>query len=112
VENSNSVLNITAPDDSSSSPYKGIAIMQPAPINTALELQFGSSGSAQYGGGQLNGMIYAPDAQVYLHDNGGSVSAASLVADTLNVCSSTLNITSYNYYPNNASPLKSVQLVE
>jgi hypothetical protein len=49
---------------------------------------------------------------VYLHDNGGTASATGLIADTLNVCSSTLNITSYNNAPGNASPLNSVQLVE
>jgi hypothetical protein len=112
VQDSNSELKITAPDKTSTSAYKGIAIMQPASISTPLELQFGSSGSSQYGGGVFNGIIYAPASQVYFHDNGGSTSAAGLISDTLNLCSSSLTITSYNNYPNNASPLISVQLVE
>jgi len=108
IQDSSSALNITAP---TSGTFKGIAIMQPAGVTTPLEIQFGSN-TGTYGSGVLDGLIYAPSAPVYLHDNGGTASATGLIADTLNVCSSTLNITSYNNAPGNASPLNSVQLVE
>jgi hypothetical protein len=86
--------------------------MEPSGDTTPLEIQFGSN-SGNYGSGTLDGLIYAPSAEVYLHDNGGSgVSATGLISDTLNICSSSLTINSYNNAPGNASPLNSIQLVE
>jgi hypothetical protein len=108
IQDSNSYLNITAPTTGAT---KGIALMQPPGVSTPLEIQFGSN-SGNYGSGTLNGLIYAPSAPVYLHDNGGTASATGLISDSLSVCSSTLNITSYNNSPGNASPLNSIQLVE
>jgi hypothetical protein len=135
-QDSKSTLNITAP---TSGTYKGISIMQPPPTTgppmnptqPPLEVQFGSN-SGNYTGapnnascqtvsscsdnqtacGTVCGIIYAPDAMVYLHDNGGGVSATGLISDTLNICSSQLSIASYNYAPGNASPLNTVALVE
>jgi hypothetical protein len=108
LQDSSSTLNITAPSTGIS---KGIAIMEPPGDATPLEIQFGSN-SGNYGSGVVDGLIYAPSATVYLHDNGGSVSATGLIADSLDVCSSSLNITSYNDSPGNSSPLNSIQLVE
>lgn len=108
LQDSNSTLNISGP---SSGISKGIAIMEPYGVTTPLEVQFGSN-SGNYGSGVLNGLIYAPSATVYLHDNGGSVSATGLISDSLDVCSSSLSITSYNDSPGNYSPLNSIQLVE
>jgi hypothetical protein len=109
VQDSQSALNITAPAAGFS---EGIALMEPSGGTEALEIQFGSNTSSSTGSGVITGIIYAPTAPVYLHDNGGTASATGLVSDTLYVCSSTLNITSYNNAPNNHSPLNSVQLVE
>lgn len=109
LQDSSSELYITAPSSGFST---GIAIMEPSGDTDPLEVQFGSNSSSSTGSGTLSGLIYAPSAPVYLHDNGGGTTATGLIADTLNVCSSTLNITSYNNAPNNASPLNSIQLVE
>lgn len=109
LQDSQSTLDITAPSSGFS---RGIAIMEPSGDTTPLQVQFGSNTSTNSGSGVIDGLIYAPSATVYLHDNGGTVSATGLIADTLDVCSSTLNITSYNKSPGNASPLNSVQLVE
>ena len=129
VQDSQSGLNVVAP---STGTYHGLAIMQPAPLATPLELQFGSNsgtytadttgtacsvftgscGDHNYACGSECGIIYAPDATVYLHDNGGGVTATGLVSDKLLVCSSQLSIESYNNAPGNASPLNQVSLVE
>lgn len=110
VQQSNSSISIVAPTDSTN-PYHGIAIMEPSPLTMPLEVQFGSN-SGNYGSGLLDGMIYAPSAPVYLHDNGGGTTATGLIADTLDVCSSTFTISSYNKASGNASPLNKVSLVE
>ena len=112
IQDSSSELYINAPGAGVTAPYPGISILEPAGNSTPLEVQFGSNSSGSSASGVVNGIIYAPSAPVYLHDNGGTVSATGLVADTLNVCSSTLNITSYNNYPGNASPLNKIALVE
>lgn len=109
LQDSQSTLNITAPGSGFS---KGIAIMEPSGLTTPLQIQFGSNTSTNSGSGVITGLIYAPSATVYLHDNGGTASATGLIADMLSVCSSTLNITSYNNSPGNHSPLNSIQLVE
>jgi hypothetical protein len=110
IQDSNSTLNINAPTDTAN-PYHGIAIMEPYNDTSPLEVQFGSN-SGNYGSGQLDGLIYAPSATVYLHDNGGGTTATGLIADSLDVCSSTLTINSYNTAAGNASPLVTVALVE
>jgi hypothetical protein len=108
-QDSKSSLNITAPASGFSA---GLAIMEPTGVTLPLEVQFGSNTSSSNGSGLITGLIYAPSAAVYLHDNGGSASATGMIADTVTVCSSTLNITSYNNTPGNNSPLNSIQLVE
>lgn len=109
LQDSSSLLNITAPSSGFS---QGIALMEPSGDTTPLMVQFGSNSVNNYGAGTLSGLIYAPSATVYLHDNGGGTTATGLISDTLSICSSTLTITSYNNSPGNSSPLNSVQLVE
>jgi Flp pilus assembly protein TadG len=99
----NSNLSIFAP---TSGTYNGIAIMQPASNATTLQVQFGS------GNETLDGMIYAPGAEVYLQDNGGGVTATGVIADTMNIKSSSLTIPSYSAAHPTTTPLRAVTLVE
>ena len=99
----NSILSIHAP---TSGTYNGIAIMQPAGNATQLQVQFGS------GGQTLDGMIYAPGAEVFLQDNGGGVTATGVIADTMFIKSSSLTIPSYSAAHPTTTPLKAVTLVE
>ena len=100
---SNSLLNITAP---TSGTYNGIAIMQPAGNTTQLQVQFGSNNET------LDGMIYAPGAEVFLQDNGGGVTATGVVADTMFIKSSSLTIPSYSAAHPTTTPLRAVTMVE
>jgi Flp pilus assembly protein TadG len=102
-QNSNSILNITAP---TSGTYNGIAIMQPVTNTTALQVQFGSSNQT------LDGVIYAPGAKVYLQDNGGGVTASGVYADSMYIKSSSLTIPSYSAHHPTTTPLRHVSLVE
>jgi Flp pilus assembly protein TadG len=99
----NSNLSIFAP---TSGTYNGIAIMQPASNATTLQVQFGS------GNETLDGMIYAPGAEVYLQDNGGGVTATGVIADTMYIKSSSLTIPSYSAAHPTTTPLRAVTLVE
>lgn len=96
-------LSLTAP---TSGTYNGIAIMQPATNANQLQIQFGSSNET------LDGMIYAPGAQVYLQDNGGGVTATGIVAASMFDKSSTVNIPSYSKVHPSTSPFRVVSLVE
>jgi Flp pilus assembly protein TadG len=127
LQDSGSILNLNAPTTGT---YKGIALMEPSGVSSPLEVQFGSNsgtysasstcsgtsactgGGGNYACGALCGLIYAPSATVYLHDNGGSATATGVISDTLNICSSDLSIYSYNNVTGSASPLNSVSLVE
>jgi hypothetical protein len=100
---SNSLLNITAP---TKGPYNALAIMQPAGNTTQLQVQFGSNNET------LDGMIYAPGAEVFLQDNGGGVTASGVVADTMFIKSSSLTIPSYSAAHPTTTPLRKVTLVE
>lgn len=100
---SNSILNITAP---TSPPYNSIAILQPAVNTTQLQVQFGSNNET------LDGIIYAPGAEVFLQDNGGGVTASGVVAGTMFIKSSTLNIPSYSGAHPTTTPFRTVTLVE
>ena len=99
----NSNLSIFAP---TSGTYNGIAIMQPASNANQLQVQFGS------GNETLDGMIYAPGAEVYLQDNGGGVTATGVIADTMYIKSSSLTIPSYSAAHPTTTPLRAVTLVE
>lgn len=100
---SNSVLNAYAPV---LGPYNAVAIMEPPANTTQLQVQFGSNNES------LDGIIYAPGAEVYLQDNGGGVTASGVVASTMNIKSSSLTIPGYSQANQNTTPFRVVTLVE
>ncbi|KAA6461221.1 hypothetical protein DYQ86_13350 [Acidobacteria bacterium AB60] len=102
-QNSNSLLNITAP---TSGTYNGIAIMQPAGNTNQLQVQFGSNNQT------LDGYIYAPGAEVFLQDHGGGVTATGIVANTMQDGPSTITIPSYDKQHPSTTPNRVVTLVE
>ncbi len=70
-------LSIFAPTTGT---YNGIAILQPSSNTAKLQVEFGSSSTT------LDGYIYAPGAEVFLQDEGGTgVIASGIVADSLDV---------------------------
>lgn len=107
TEGTNTVLDLVAP---TSGPYNGIAIMQPAPNSNLMLFDFGSSS------GLIDGIIYAPVAELELQDSGGDKSGGlqlitDLIVGTLYDQTATLSITSYSQ-TNGNSPLTKVALVE
>jgi Flp pilus assembly protein TadG len=100
---SNSVLNVYAP---TSGPYNAIGIMEPPSNTTTLQVQFGSNNET------LDGLIYAPGAEVYMQDQGGGVTASGVVANTMYIKSSTLNIPGYSASNQSTTPFRVVTLVE
>jgi Flp pilus assembly protein TadG len=116
----NANLDITAPTTGT---YNSIALMMPA-SNTestcsgsissvggqttaaCLQVQFGS------GTGNLNGIIYAPTATVWMQDQGGGVQAAGVVAYDLKDNSSLTITNNYNDANPSTTPLKSIAMVE
>jgi len=109
-----SYLSIYAP---TSGTYNSLAIMQPksnttsgsCPSSTAticLPVQFGSSGQT------LDGLIYAPGAQVYLQDNGSGVTASGVITDTMFVKSSNFDIPGYSRANADTTPFRIVTLTE
>jgi hypothetical protein len=90
--------------------YNGIALMQPKTNSNTLSIQNGNA----YG--TIDGIIYAPSAQLFLNDSGGDKSGGitlitDLVVGSLYDKTTTLNITSYSQ-TNSGSPLTRVTLVE
>jgi Putative Flp pilus-assembly TadE/G-like len=77
----------------------------PAP-GGCLQIQFGS------GSANLDGMIYAPAAAVYMQDNGGATVVTAIIADEIYDKSSSLTITNNYNYVHTTSPLNQVSLVE
>jgi hypothetical protein len=109
-EATNTYMNLVASTDSTN-PYHGIAILQPAPNANTITFDFGSSS------GLIDGDIYAPKAQLFLHDSGGDPAGGlqlitDLIVDTLNDQTATLSIQSYSQSNSSASPLKIPTLVE
>jgi Flp pilus assembly protein TadG len=123
LNQSNFALTINAPADTTAT-YNGLAIIVP-PTNTSntcggsyssfkgtpapggcLQIQFGSS----YG--NLDGMIYAPAAAVYMQDNGGGTVVTAIIADEIYDKSSNLIMTNNYNYVHSTSPLNHVALVE
>lgn len=107
TESTGTVLHIVAP---TSGPYNGIAIAEPAPNASTLLFDKGSSS------GLIDGIIYAPDAQLVLHDSGGDLNGGlqlitDLIVNTLYDQTATLSITSYSQSVGN-SPLTRTVLVE
>lgn len=110
---SNTTINYTA-STTVSNKYNGISLMVPStnssyPCNssnpTQLQLVFGSSSS-------LDGIIYAPCAQVYLQDNGGNITAVGIVADSMYDNASLVTIPNYSVVHPTTSPFRVVTLVE
>ncbi len=119
----NTALSVYAPAGLTY-PYNGIGIMQPESNTTGqcsssgggttpcLQIQFGSSGNGTPLG-NLDGLIYAPDSEVYMQDNGGGSVVTGIIAYTLFEKSSTLNVTSsYNTAHPSTTPLSTVAMVE
>jgi hypothetical protein len=109
TEGTNTVLNLVAPLPGTGQ-YGGIAIMQPAPNANPMLFDFGSSS------GTIDGIIYAPEAALMLHDSGGDKGGGlqlitDLIVNTLDDQTATLGITSYSQTVPN-SPLSKVALVE
>lgn len=112
TQNSNSNFNITAPQVVGQW-NNGIALLVPATNttytptgNTELQVQFGSNNET------FVGYIYAPNAQVYLQDHGGGITASGLISSSLDIKSSTVSIPSYNALNPATTPLRAVSLVE
>jgi Putative Flp pilus-assembly TadE/G-like len=103
---SNSNLNIFAPTTGLNGTTNAIAIWQPVSNTTALQVQFGSNNET------LDGFIYAPGADVTMHDNGGGVSATGVVAYTMTIKSSSLILPNYNTANQATTPLTAINLVE
>jgi hypothetical protein len=109
TEGTGTVLNLTAPLPGTGA-YGGIAIMEPAPNANLMLFDFGNSS------GTIDGIIYAPDAELELHDSGGDHSGGltlitDLIVGTLYDQTATLTIQSYSAL-NPGTPLTKVSLVE
>jgi hypothetical protein len=116
----NAVLNMTAPTSTSNYLYNGIALMYTSsagscdssykgPDNACIQIQFGS------GYGQLDGMVYAPNAAIYMQDSGGNSGptvVTALIGDVIWDKSALLEITDNYNYVHTTSPLDHVALVE
>jgi hypothetical protein len=90
--------------------YNGIALMQPKTNSNTLTIQKGNAS------GTIDGIIYAPSAQLFLQDSGGDTSGGinlitDLVVGTLFDKTASLSITSYSQ-TTAGSPLTRVALVE
>lgn len=109
-------LSIYAP---TAGDYDGIAIMQPSTNKSnssdntcngqtkgCMSVQFGSANT------NFDGMIFVPGGQVTLHDQGGGTTATGLIADTVNLASSTMTINNYSQANPYTTPLRAVQLTE
>lgn len=107
TEGTGTVLDLVAP---TSGTYSGIAIMEPAPNANLMLFDFGNSS------GTIDGIIYAPAAELELHDSGGDHSGGltlitDLIVNTLFDKTATLNIQSYSQ-TTPGSPLTKIALVE
>ena len=90
--------------------YNGIALMQPSHNSNTMTLQKGDAF------GTIDGIIYAPNAQLFLQDSGGDKSGGitlitDLIVGSLFDKTATLNINSYSQ-ATSGSPLTRVTLVE
>ncbi len=106
TETPGTVLNLVAP---TSGAYNGIALMEPAPNTNVMVLDLGNSS------GLIDGIIYAPDAELTLQNTSGNNSGLHLTTDLivnmLNDQVANLTITNYSQTVT-TSPLTKVALVE
>jgi hypothetical protein len=105
----NGTISLTAPAPGSVSDYASLAFYAPNDTGT-LTFDFGSAS------GTVKGIIYAPKAQLFLHDSGGDKKGGlqlttDLIVGTLNDQTATLSLTSYSKTVA-GSPLTTVALVE
>jgi hypothetical protein len=106
TQGSNSILNIYAPTSGVAGTTNGIAIWQPTSNTNALQVQFGSNNET------LDGFIYAPGADVTIHDSGGGVTATGVVAKTMSIQTGQLVLPNYNTANQQTTPLTAINLVE
>lgn len=85
--------------------YNGLAIYQVASDSNAMNLQFGSGSSI------FDGAVYAPSAQVTLHDQGGAVNATQLIVGSIYL-NSTVNLQNYSALNPTTSPFRVITLVQ
>jgi Flp pilus assembly protein TadG len=110
--NTGTVLSLYAPQAAATAytNYNGIALMEPAKNSNQITIQKGDAS------GLVDGIIYAPSAQLYLQDSGGDKSGGltlitDLIVGSLFDKTATLSITSYSQ-STSGSPITKVALVE
>lgn len=107
LDASNGTLDLVAP---TSGTYKGIVFFSSRTNTSSLTFDKGSAS------GLIEGIIYAPDSPMILHDSGGDTSGGlqlitDLIVNTLYDQTATLSITSYSQ-TTGSGPLTRVALVE
>jgi len=103
--NTTSVFNIHAP---TSGTYNGLAVYQSSTDTSNMLLSFGSSGAT------FDGMVYAPGAQVELHDQGGTgttTNFAFVVGTLYDNSNIDINFTNYTSAHPTTSPFRLITLV-
>ena len=118
--NTNTILELVAPSDSTGLSTAGIALLEPAPNSNPITIQKGNAT------GTITGIILAPDAQLYLQDSGGDNTPCTstlitncaisfysdIIVGQLFDKTATMAINSYSSaYPTD-TPLKKIGLVE
>jgi hypothetical protein len=110
--NTGTTLSLYAPQAAATAytNYNGIALMEPATNSNQITIQKGDAS------GLIDGIIYAPSAQLYLQDSGGDSSGGltldtDLIVGSLFDKTATLTINSYSQ-STPGSPLTRVTLVE
>jgi hypothetical protein len=110
--NTGTTLSLYAPQAAATTytNYNGVALMQPAKNSNQILIQKGDAS------GLVDGIIYAPTAQLYLQDSGGDKSGGltlitDLIVGSLFDKTATLTINSYSQ-STSGSPLTRVTLVE
>lgn len=105
-------LNLYAPETSIYTGVPGgIAIMQPSTNTNTITIQMGNST------GTIDGIIYAPGAQLFLNDSGGDNKGGitlitDLIVGTMEDKTANLTIQSYSQSNSGTTPLTKVVLVE
>ena len=97
-------LSIYSPSDNNAT-YNGVALYQPSSVTQEINLQFGSSSS------YFMGAVVATGADINLHDQGGAVNAADLLANQVYL-NGTINLANYNAYDPTTSPFRVITLVQ
>ena len=85
----------------------GVAVMAPSTNTSTIEFDFGSSS------GTVDGIIYTPDATLYLHDSGSNlVLDTDLIVGQIDDQAAAVTINSFSALNPTITPLKAVALVE